>query len=276
MREQAEITVHASPVAGRRVSAFGYGIVIAVVAAVFMSVISALSTDVIPLTLRLIYWGVVMISGHLIGTGVTLGIRSWGRLNSKPWIECAVIALVIALPLTSLVAGANALFFGIAQNSITALFFIFCVVAFVSAVMTAINTMIGKSNLSDTEFVSSPAKDAALEPAAIPAERLRLRMALHLQTADIWAIESEDHYLRIHTELGSDLILMRLSDAIAETKGLDGAQTHRSWWVARSAVIRTERSDGRATLYLKGSVIAPVSRTYTRALTASGWLKSQV
>ena len=53
--------------------------------------------------------------------------------------------------------------------------------------------------------------------------------------------------------------------------GLAGAQTHRSWWVARSAVIEGSWSSRGATLALKGGVVAPVSRTYAKALKDQGW-----
>ena len=85
------------------------------------------------------------------------------------------------------------------------------------------------------------------------------------------SVEAEDHYLRVHTDRGSDLILMRLSDALAELEGLEGAQTHRSWWVARDAVRGVTRGDGRATLTLEGGLSAPVSRRYARALREAGW-----
>ena len=51
--------------------------------------------------------------------------------------------------------------------------------------------------------------------------------------AELYAIESEDHYLRVHTSAGQELILMRLADAVRELAGVEGLQTHRSWWVAR-------------------------------------------
>ena len=50
------------------------------------------------------------------------------------------------------------------------------------------------------------------------------------------ALQGEDHYVRIHTALGSELVLMRLGDAIQELDGLEGERVHRSWWVARRAV----------------------------------------
>ncbi len=64
---------------------------------------------------------------------------------------------------------------------------------------------------------------------------------------------------------------MRLGDAIGELEGIEGARTHRSWWVARAAVRGVEREDGRATLALPGGVTAPVSRAYAKTLRAGGW-----
>jgi hypothetical protein len=37
---------------------------------------------------------------------------------------------------------------------------------------------------------------------------------------------------------------------VAELEGIEGAQTHRSWWVAKAAVRDAKRGDGRATLTL--------------------------
>ena len=94
---------------------------------------------------------------------------------------------------------------------------------------------------------------------------------MKLRGAALYAVEAEDHYLRVHTDRGSDLILMRLSDAVSELEGIEGAQTHRSWWVAKDAVADVSRGDGRATLVLKDGAHAPVSRTFARALRAEGW-----
>ena len=85
-------------------------------------------------------------------------------------------------------------------------------------------------------------------------------------------MESEDHYLRLHTSQGQDLILMRLADAVAELEGIEGAQVHRSWWAAREAIAEARRGDGRATLTLKDGSEAPVSRTYAKLLRERGWI----
>jgi hypothetical protein len=90
--------------------------------------------------------------------------------------------------------------------------------------------------------------------------------------ADLLHIEVEDHYLRLHTILGSDLILLRLSDAIGELDQAIGRQVHRSHWVSRHAVAAIERNGHRTWLVLISGARIPVSRTYLPALRQAGWL----
>ncbi len=108
-----------------------------------------------------------------------------------------------------------------------------------------------------------------------PAQRLvqppALRQRQDHEGALLYAVSAEDHYLRLHTPKGSDLILMRLADAIAELGGIEGAQTHRSWWVAREAVESARRDGERVVLLLKGGVEAPVSRPNVRPLREARW-----
>jgi DNA-binding LytR/AlgR family response regulator len=108
-------------------------------------------------------------------------------------------------------------------------------------------------------------------PAGAPPAKFLTRLPAKLAGAELYAVEAEDHYLRLHTSRGQDLILMRLSDAIAELEGLEGAQTHRSWWVAKGSVAAAARGDGRAVLTLKDGSEVPVSRGFARDLRQAGW-----
>jgi DNA-binding LytR/AlgR family response regulator len=103
------------------------------------------------------------------------------------------------------------------------------------------------------------------------AEPLLERLPDKLRGAELHAIEAEDHYLRLHTDRGSALILMPLSEAVEKLQGMDGMRTHRSWWVARNAVVGAVRGRGRALLTLKNGLRAPVSRTYAPSLRGAGW-----
>jgi hypothetical protein len=86
------------------------------------------------------------------------------------------------------------------------------------------------------------------------------------------ALQSEDHYLRVHTENGSDLIRYRLADAIAELPEGSGRRVHRSWWVAAEAVTGARQEDRRAVLLTRSGLEVPVSRSYMPEIRAAGWL----
>jgi len=83
---------------------------------------------------------------------------------------------------------------------------------------------------------------------------------------EIIALEAEDHYLRVHTTLGSELVLMRLSDAVASIEPDLGLQVHRSWWVAHAAIREVNRADQRIQLRLANGLAVPVGRTYSAAV----------
>ena len=108
-----------------------------------------------------------------------------------------------------------------------------------------------------------PARGTERSGALPPALRSRLP---NRSGEDIVALEAEDHYLRVHTASGSDLVLMRLSDAIAALDPGLGFQVHRSWWVADDAISETVRSSQRLHLKLSNGLLVPVGRTYSAAV----------
>tara|TARA_B100001167_G_C16763181_1_gene302622 strand:- start:53 stop:901 length:849 start_codon:yes stop_codon:yes gene_type:complete len=81
-----------------------------------------------------------------------------------------------------------------------------------------------------------------------------------------------DHYVDITTTKGSSAILMRLSDAIAETEGFAGIQVHRSHWVSLDAVRGSVTYKGRLFLLLSNGSEVPVSRGYRAAVEQAGLL----
>jgi DNA-binding LytR/AlgR family response regulator len=77
----------------------------------------------------------------------------------------------------------------------------------------------------------------------------------------------EDHYVRVHRASGSRLELMPMADAIARY-GVAGIRTHRSWWVAVSAVRAIERDGRNMRLRLDGGLTVPVARNRVAAVRA--------
>ncbi len=244
------------------------GFVIAAVVGLLLTFVGALETGELPILPRLAYWEILMLSGAMIGLGVSESVEKWGRLRSVPALEMPTIAALIALPLTFMVIGTSSLFFGTRPPSAQALAIMFGITFFISLVMTALNYFI---HWPGKVIVERP--QAAHIPQAEPTtSRFTDRLPLALRGATVIALEAEDHYLRVHLDGGqSTLILMRLSDAIAELPTETGAQTHRSWWVAKDAVRGVTKSEGRATLTLSAPLEAPVSRSFYKPLNDAGW-----
>ena len=75
-------------------------------------------------------------------------------------------------------------------------------------------------------------------------------------------LEMADHYLKVHTDKGTHMLLMRLKDAISELEHYSGLQTHRSWWVAENAVVGSIKENKKTLLKLENEQLVPVSRTF--------------
>lgn len=125
--------------------------------------------------------------------------------------------------------------------------------------------------LVERAFDTKPGAVTHAPAGGAPSVKFLDRLPPRLKGGVLYAVESQDHYLRLHTSKGADLILMRLSDAIAELEGVEGAQTHRSWWVARDAVAGSRREGDRIVLQLKSGAEAPVSRPNVKPLREAGW-----
>ena len=111
---------------------------------------------------------------------------------------------------------------------------------------------------------------AARETETDPIEGFLQRLPVKYRTATLYAISSEDHYLRVYTDLGEELILMRLADAVRDLNGADGLQVHRSWWIARVGIKDELRRDGRRFLILPTGTEVPISRRYQAEAKSAG------
>ena len=82
------------------------------------------------------------------------------------------------------------------------------------------------------------------------------RLPLRLKSAAIHAVRAEDRYVRVHTAAGSDLVLMRLSDAL-DALHCKASKAHRSivhgGW--RATVTGSCRERGRLCLVLGGESV---------------------
>lgn len=289
MREDAALSGHASRMEGPG-HALGRALSVGIAAALALSAVGAMGTDIVPLLPRTGYWMIVMLTGAALGSGIGFAVRQWGRLAHRVLGQVLTIALLVAIPLTLVVCAAGMVILDQPEPTPDSLATLFGIVLAFSVVMTALTGNARSSRPPEPwgerhamPAVPLPADrephgvDAAAAPAGATADTsarpaLMDRLPPRLATARLLALEAEDHYLRVHTDAGSALILMRLSDAIAETGCVEGARCHRSWWAARWAVESASRRGTAAALRLNGGLDVPVSRSHLPGLRAAGWM----
>lgn len=119
------------------------------------------------------------------------------------------------------------------------------------------------------EAVGGATPDAEPDPAPQIAGGLAERLPEKLG-GNILALKAEDHYVRVYTDRGSDLVLYRLSDAITELAALDGVRVHRSYWVRKSSVRGVQRHGRGLLLTLSNDLEVPVSQTYKELAREAG------
>jgi hypothetical protein len=210
---------------------------------------------------RVGYWvGSFLLSGISFGLLLRALWPMMSRARIPMWIWIPAVVVVATAPLCAIVkAFATALWPAIARIS--------------WAEWYAQSVLIGLVYVSTYAFLRLRVADAALAPAsAVQSEPAFLRRLPPRLGRDLLCLQMEDHYVRMHTTRGSDLVLLSLGQAMNELGGLEGMQVHRSWWVARHAVVRVIEDGRNLRLELANGVEAPVSRASVARLRAAGWI----
>lgn len=226
----------------------------------FLATIAPFGTAEVPTAFRYLYWQLAMVGGGVIAALIEPVAAH--RLSGRPWLFLLVQLAAMTPPIAVWISLLPVIVFGAPVSGER----ILQVLPNVLTINVAVVVLAWLARKALGRRDSPPAVPEGLAPPA-----LRARLPPRLARARLVAVEAEDHYLRIRTEAGSVLVLMRLGDALEALSGLDGFRIHRSWWVARTAVEAVRWKAGRGTLTLSDGSSAPVSRTYAAALRGTDW-----
>ncbi|WP_166417882.1 LytTR family DNA-binding domain-containing protein [Cochlodiniinecator piscidefendens] len=137
--------------------------------------------------------------------------------------------------------------------------------------VSTISVVIGLSEFKIYEFNRNLPKNNPSQTSSLDCNAFFSRVSPELGRSLV-SLSKQDHYLEVVTDKGSEVILLRMADAVAELAAYNGIRVHRSHWVAIDAIVGFERRDSRCFVLLKGGREVPVSRpnvTYVRGLAAS-------
>ena len=229
-----------------------------------------------PLAIRLMVWLGLAYAGYAIYSPVGwIVAKVSSALDLPPGLLWVVGTLVATVPMAVVVWSLNQLNGpGYRVPGAQEALLHYAYVLVIGGAITLLFNFIGMSQREAPHGAATPAIDPAPkapDPAPAAANPLIAQLPPELGS-DVIALEMEDHYVRVHTALGSDLVLMRLRDAMAHLSDIDGRQIHRSWWVARLAIEDVKREGRNVRLVLAGGIEAPVARAQVSELKEAGWL----
>ncbi|MEO1048702.1 MAG: LytTR family DNA-binding domain-containing protein [Pseudomonadota bacterium] len=249
---------------------------------VFLAIIGPFGSIHEPLPIRLMGWLVFAYLGYAIYAPMGFFVNRTSSALDLPRLPLWFFAcLVASAPMTVLVYFVQSLPRWPAapslEEALTSYFYVFVIGGGITLLFNVIGAT--RSGAEDARLAASGLEAAEPQPGPVsaaldanPAPNALLDALPAELGSDVIALEMEDHYVRVHTALGSELVLMRLRDAMAHLSGSEGRQVHRSWWVARGAVEDIRREGRNVRLVLARGIEAPVSRAQVSELKEAGWI----
>jgi len=241
---------------------------------VVLALIGPLGSFADPLATRLIIWVGFSYAGYLIYSPIGWLVEKLSGSLDLPsgwlWVAGTMLATVpMAIVVWSLnQIGRSSFYWPTAQEALIHYAYVLVIGGGITLLFNVIQPT-GGSKENEPEVQAETALSASdPQPSANPLlDQLPAELG-----SEVIALEMEDHYVRVHTALGSELILMRLRDAMVHVAEIDGRQVHRSWWVARGSVEDVRREGRNVRLVLACGIEAPVSRAQVSELKEAGWL----
>lgn len=237
-----------------------------------------------PLALRLIYWLGLSYAGYACYRPVSYFVLKAGqKLDLAEWGLWVMACLIATIPMSVIVWLIGFLSRPLRAPSLQQALGTYASVLLIGSGITVVFFLLERRGnaAAPASIAGVPASgqaEAQTHRAAAGTPREGADRAQFLDRlpaeigTDLIALEMEDHSVRARTALGSELVLMRMRDAVAEMGGLNGMQVHRSWWVAGNAVADVKRDGRNVRLILDNGIEAPVSRVNVQLLKDAGWI----
>ncbi|WP_434938272.1 LytTR family DNA-binding domain-containing protein [Shewanella sp. HL-SH8] len=255
-------------------------LLIVVFIGLFIGFMRPFGMDQFSLLLSMSYWVFTCICGYLIYMPlINLGHKYLAKSITTLWQRVAISSLLASLIMSLIVPFIGWLFFEhtlqLADNFLLALpntLVIGSIITFVSMLQNHVNHQ--KQQLEQSKHVIEQSQKVIEQhQQSRDIDTLQIEQFMGLlpleKRGQLLCLEMDDHYLKVHTDKGQHMLLMRLKDALMQLEGFPGLQTHRSWWVANHAVVSVNKENRKMSLLLTNHLEVPVSRTFVEAVKAN-------
>lgn len=208
------------------------------------------------------YWMICMVGGGLIGVVLDVLLE---RRVAATWRRVLLVSVLMTPGVTLLVLATQVALVGGGFDTMSYLRLVGQVWPISLAVMI-VHALAWRRTPARVET-----RTIVVPPLPEAEAAFRRRLSARRRAARLIAVEAHDHYLKVHTDAGEELITLRFADALVELERAPGWRVHRSWWVAAGAVEAVRWRRGAGEVRLAGGIEAPVSRTYAPVLKEAGW-----
>lgn len=215
-------------------------------------------TDQMPVVRRIPYWCVSNMIAIVMSVTIIRAVSQLPILAPLPaLLRKGFGAIVFAGSFSLLLVSIHRMVFGPNPNypSLETLFWTTALIAL--AIVMTVHVLVDSKSQA---------------PSTVKVPRILKRLKPGLGTG-ITRLAMQDHYVEVHTDRGSQLVLMRFSDALDELEGLSGWRLHRSHWIAEDGIADIERLDGKTFAITVDGTRLPISRTYLPGLKEAEILK---
>ncbi|NBE08131.1 LytTR family DNA-binding domain-containing protein [Paragemmobacter ruber] len=229
----------------------------------------------LPLGPRLAYWIVMILGTGCVGLILCRSMTTVLQGRGLPRRLASVLSgLLAGLPIVAMVHGLNSLLLPPDALAIGPIPLTLALLVISVCVSLAVAEIFFSRPAPPSPAHPTPAPATAPAPAHSPTPpqpRLLARLPAHLR-GPLIALTATDHYTEVTTAHGTARLLLRLSDAIAETAPTPGLRIHRSHWVALDQIASARRDGPRAVITLSDGSTRPVSRGFLPAVEQAGLL----
>jgi hypothetical protein len=257
-----------------------------VVIGLVLAVLAPLGSGTMTFAHRIAYWVSMALAGYAFYRPIGAQVVPLSeRLDLPEWFMWSASVAIATVPMATLVWIVNAGGGPVPIPSLETALVHYAIVLVVGAIITLLFNLLPATRSAQAgALATAPAmpRGQAQAPAFTPdvlesvpqgpAPNPLIDALPPELGSDVIALEMEDHYVRVHTALGSEMVLMRLRDAMAHVAEIEGRQVHRSWWVARGAVEDVRREGRNVRLVLARGIEAPVARAQVSELRSAGWI----
>ena len=250
-------------------------LIVLMVISLFIGFLSPFGMTGIPWYVSVSFWFTVCFVGYLIYRPlVGAGAKMLNQYINSIWL-CLGICLILASAIMAfIVPGVIVLFFDVEFNISQQYFSVFSKSLVIGGVISAISTFkseaLKQKQLLQQAQITQLEQDQKLAALSTQNSDKFIQQLPIEKRGKLYCLEMSDHYVKVYTDKGHHMLLMRFKDALAMLEDHQGLQTHRSWWVALDAIVTVKKEARKTTLVLANDLEVPVSRTYQKPVKEAG------